>query len=107
MPDGNLTRSQVHNRRGNKERRDPSRPILQQLFVLALDGPEIADAAADVGADALRDLVGYFQAAVAHGFLRRRNRVLNESAHLARFLLLYIIQRIEVFDFAGKPNGKL
>src|SRR6266550_4874711 len=32
---------------------------------------------------------------------------MNESAHLARFLLLDIIQRIEVFDFAGEPNRKL
>jgi hypothetical protein len=42
--------------------------------VLALDGPEISDAAADVGADVLGDVVGKFsglgklEAAVGHRF---------------------------------------
>src|SRR5436189_1318189 len=75
--------------------------------MLALDRPEIADAAANISPDAFRNIIVYLQSAVRYGFLRSSYGVLNESAHLARFLLLDVIQRIEVFDFTGKPNGKL
>src|ERR1043166_8653943 len=74
--------------------------------MFALDGPEIADAAADVRADVLSDLIRDLQSAVVDCFLGSRNRVVNESAHLARFLLFDIVQRIKVFDFAGEPNRK-
>src|SRR6266481_6106676 len=72
--------------------------------MLALDRPEIANAAADIGADVLSDFISDLQPAVVDCFLRSSNRVVNESAHLARFLLLDIVQRIEVFDFTGEPH---
>src|SRR3954466_8615029 len=75
--------------------------------MLTLNRPEIADAAADVSADIFGDIIGDFQTAVSDRLLRSSHRVLNESAHLARFLLLDIVQRIEVFDFAGEPNREL
>src|ERR1041384_2341541 len=72
--------------------------------MFALDRPEIANAAADVGADLLSNLVSDLQPAVVDCFLRSSNRIMNESAHLARFFLLDIVQRIKVFDFAGESN---
>src|SRR6185369_3992886 len=76
-------------------------------FVLTFDRPKVADTATDVSTDAFRDVIAYLQSAIGYCFLRSGNRVLNESAHLARFLLLDIVQRIEVLDFAGEPHRKL
>src|ERR1044071_5306825 len=72
--------------------------------MFAFDGPEIADAAADIRADVLSDLICDLQSAVIDRFLGSRNRVMNKSSHLARFLLLDIVQRVKVFDFAGELN---
>src|SRR4029079_7796490 len=75
--------------------------------MLTFDGPKIADAAADIGADALGYVVIYFQDAIVHRFLRSSDSVLDESAHLAGVLLFDIVQRIEVIDFASELNREL
>src|SRR5215831_4753706 len=107
VPDGNLARGQIYDRRGNKEGRDTAGAVFQKLLVLALDGPEIADPAADISAHVLSDFISDLEPAVFDRFLRSGDGVLDEGAHLARFLLLDVVQRIKVFDFAGEPNGKL
>ena len=62
--------------------------------MLALDGPEIADAAADVGADVFADLIGIRLSSFslmplsARRFIGGRNGVMDERAHLARLFLL-------------------
>src|ERR1044072_8708063 len=58
--------------------------------MLALDGPEISDAAADVGTDVFRNIVGDLQSAV-----------------IDRFLLLDIVERIETLNFAGEADREL
>ena len=75
--------------------------------MLALDGPEVSDATADISPDVFRNLVGDFQSAIVYGFLRSGNSVMNESAHLARFLLFDVIQGVEVLNFAGEADRKL
>ena len=49
--DRNVPRCQIDDRGGYEERRDPPRPGLQELLVLALDDVEPTDAAAHVGPD--------------------------------------------------------
>ena len=75
--------------------------------MFALDGPEITDAAADVGPDVLGNFVGDFQPAVVHRFLRSSHRVMDECAHLARFFFFNVVQRVEAFYFASEAAGKL
>ena len=75
--------------------------------MLALDGPEISDAAADIGPDILGNIGRDFQSTVIDRFLGSGDGVMNESAHLARFLLFDIVQRIETFYFAGEADRKL
>ena len=55
VADADLPRRHVHNRRGNKERRDLARAAVQQVGVLALDDFESADARADEDAHAVGD----------------------------------------------------
>src|SRR5437870_3028608 len=74
--------------------------------MFALDGPEIADTAADVSSDLLGNLIGDFQLAAVHCLLRSGDRVMNERAHLARFFFFNVVQRIEVLYFAGEAAGK-
>ena len=47
-----------------------------------------------------------FEAGLGHGFLGRRKGKVNEAPHLARFLLVHEVQRVEVLDLAGKGDGK-
>src|SRR5712692_7651271 len=80
--------------------------VFQKLLVFALDGPEIAYAAADVGADAFRDVVANLQSTIVDGLLRGSDGVMDERAHLARFFLLDIVQRIEILYFAREAGRK-
>ncbi len=81
--------------------------------MLAFDGPEVSDAAADVRAYVFRDVGRHLafgrelDAAVGNRFDRRRNRIMNKRAHLARVFLGNERKRVEVFNFAGKPDRKL
>ena len=75
--------------------------------MLPLDGPEIPDAAADIGANFLCNVVGNLQPAVGHRLLSRSNRVMNKGAHLARLFPLYVIERIEILNLACEAGGKL
>src|SRR5437667_8818175 len=74
--------------------------------MLAFDGPEIANAAADVGSDIFGDLIGGFQSAVIHRFLRGGDGVMNERAHLARFFFFNVVERIKILYFAGEARGE-
>ena len=74
--------------------------------MFALDGPEIADPAADVGSDLLGNLIGDFQPAVADCLLRSSYCIVDERAHFARFFFFHVVQRIEALYFAGKAAGK-
>jgi len=75
--------------------------------VLALDSPEVADAAADVSAHLLGVLVRHLEPAVAHRFVRGGDGIVDKSAHLARLFLLHVVERIEILDLGGKAYGKL
>jgi len=79
MANGNLSRGEIDDGRWDKERRDAAGAVFQELLVFALDGPEIADAAADVGTDAFRDVVGNLQAASLTASLRGGDGVMNEA----------------------------
>ena len=74
--------------------------------MLPFDGPEIANAAADIGSDIFGDFIGDFQAAVIHRLLRGSNGVMNERAHFARFFLFNVVERIEILYFAGEATGE-
>ncbi len=74
--------------------------------MLSLDGPKISDAAADIRADVFGNIVGYLQSTAFDRFVGSGNRVMDEGAHLAGFLLFDIVQRVEIFYFAGKSGGK-
>src|SRR5438309_982156 len=74
--------------------------------MFALDGPEIADAAADIGANILGNFIGNLQPTIVDCFLRSRHRVVNKRAHLARFFFFDVIERIEILYFAGEAAGK-
>src|SRR5712692_11202360 len=106
MSNGNLSGCEIDDGRGNKERRDAAGAVFQKLLVFALDGPEIADAAADVGADAFRDVVANLQSAIVDGLLRSSDGVMNERAHFARFFLFNVVQRIEILYFAREAGRK-
>src|SRR5205823_2466322 len=54
---GDLSGGEVDDGRGDEEGRDAAGAVVEELLVLALDGPEVADAAADVGARALGHLL--------------------------------------------------
>src|SRR5689334_7742540 len=83
-----LSGGEIDDGRNYKERRDAIRTVVEQLRVLAFDGPEVPDAAADIGAGVLGETRGklpfrrHLNAAVGDGFDRRRNRVMNKGAHL-------------------------
>src|SRR6266852_2464097 len=46
MANGNLSGGEIDDGRRNKERRDATGAVFQELLVFTLDGPEIPDAAA-------------------------------------------------------------
>jgi hypothetical protein len=103
-----LSGGEIDDGGNDEERRNAIGSIVEQFRVFAFDGPEIADAAADVSAGVLGDAVGkltfrrHLDAAVGDGFDRRRDRIMNKGAHFARLFLSDECQRVEVFYFAGK-----
>src|SRR5207253_7389804 len=107
VSDRDLACRHVREYRNYEKGRDGSRSSVQQLQVFALDAPEVADAAADVSADALGVLIRDLQAAISERFVRSGDSIVRERAHLARFFFLNIVERVEVFDFAGKAHGKV
>src|SRR5205085_1118769 len=113
---GDLSGGEVDDGRRDEEGRDATGAVVEELFVLALDGPEVADAAADVCAGSLRDFVAVRlrnllpaldEAAVVDGLVRRRDGVLDERAHLAGFLFLDELERVEALDLGGDLHGEL
>src|SRR5437763_12928160 len=80
--------------------------MIQQRLVLAFDHLESADAASDVDADLFSDLGRHFQAAVAHGEIRRRDGGLDESPYFLNFFFLDIVGRIGALHLARDPAVK-
>src|SRR5947208_14038373 len=74
--------------------------------MLPFNGPKISDAAADVSTDVLGNIVANLQPAVFDRLVGSGDRVVNEGAHLAGFLLFDVVERIEILYFAGEPGGK-
>src|SRR5678815_1010094 len=81
--------------------------------MLALNRPEVADAAADIGAGILgklgRELSCFrqFKARALHCLHRSCDGVMNKGAHLARLFLGNEFEWIEVFDLGRKLYRKL
>src|SRR5258708_24294340 len=80
--------------------------------MLPLDRPKITDPTAYVGPGIFGDTIwklsrlGKLKSTIGDCFYRSSNCVMNKGAHLARLLLCDEFQRIEVFDLAGKFDGK-
>ena len=107
MADADLAGGEIDDGRGNEERRDLARAAVEQVVVLALDDVESADAGADVDAGALGHFFVFdFVVGHAQGFIAGGDGQMNKARHLARFLLLDDLQRIEVLDLGGNPAGK-
>src|SRR5258708_13306480 len=81
-------------------------PPRREVGVLARDNLQPADAGADEDAHAVCDLGCDLEARLDEGFLCRREGEMDEAPHLARFLLVHEIERVEVFDLAAKCYGK-
>src|SRR5216117_3601107 len=81
--------------------------------MLAFNGPEVADSAADVCAGIFgnfgRELPfsSHWKTAVPKRFDRRSDRVMNKGAHLARLFFGNEFQWIKVFDFAREFDREL
>src|SRR5262245_18611004 len=79
---GHLARREIHNCGNDKEGRDAVWSIIEQFGVLSFDGPKVADAAADVGADILRYVIrkltcfGKRQPTIRNGLHRRCDSVM-------------------------------
>src|ERR1043166_710396 len=81
--------------------------------MLSLNGPEVANAAADVSAGLFGNIGGKlpflvkFKSRISHRFSSGGDSVMNKGAHLARLFLGYELQWVEVFNFSSKLHGKL
>src|ERR1051325_6693441 len=84
--------------------------------MLALDGPEVADAAADVGADAPGRLLAVAvvellpaldEPRVVDRLVGGRDGEVDEGAHLAGLLLLDELERVEALDLGADLDGEL
>src|SRR6266550_7613884 len=75
--------------------------------MLALNAPEIPNAAANINADVIGIIVCDLQATIIKGFIRGGDCILSEGAHRERFFFLDVVERIEVLNFAGEANWEL
>ena len=98
--DRDPARGQVHDRGGDEEGADLARPRLEQRLVLALDGREPPDAAADVDAHLLGVLGPDLEGRVGERRVRRRHGELDEAVHLLDVLLLHPARGLEGLHLA-------
>ena len=75
--------------------------------MFALDDVESADAGTDVDTDSLLVLRRHFQPGLRHRLGSGGQREVDESRHLARFLLLDELEGIEVLDFGGEGHREV
>jgi len=76
--------------------------------VLALNDVESADSRADIHARALGHfLVFDFVASRLQGLVGSGDRQMNKARHLARFLLLHVLEGIEILDLSPNLAGEL
>src|SRR5208282_287003 len=101
VTDADVPGGEVYDGCGDKKRRDFSRAALQQVVVLALDDVESADPGSNVHAHARAVLDLHVEPGIAHRFVRGGHRQVDKAAHLARFLLLDEIKRIEALNLGG------
>src|SRR5258708_27024596 len=78
----------------------------ERFVWLASKIPTPADARADKYAHPFGVLRRDLQAGLLHRLLRCRKGKMNEAPHLARFLLVYKVQRVKVLDLGGKSDRK-
>src|ERR1700691_6537185 len=74
--------------------------------MFALDNLESTNTRANKNADSVTDLRIDFEARLGDGFVRGGKSKVDEAPHLARFLLVYKVQRIEIFHLGGKGDGE-
>ncbi len=91
---------------GIKRRGNVARPARQQVRVSALNHFEPADARADKHSDPVANLRRNLQSRLHNRLLSSGKRVVGKAPHLARFLLVYKIQRVKVLHLGGKGDRK-
>ena len=74
--------------------------------MLAFNAVQVPDAAADKDADSIR-VSRYLETAVPEGFVGSGGRELRERPKVLSLVYIDVLERIKVFDFACKPDGKL
>src|ERR1700733_11877963 len=83
-----VSRGQIYDRRGNKERRYLSRPAVKILGVLALDDIESANSGTDIHAGGIGNLGSDLKTGHAYGKIGSSQSELNEPGHLFEFFFL-------------------
>jgi hypothetical protein len=73
--------------------------------MVLLDGPQAADARADVGAGPVAPQVRLVDPGIDHRQLGGRQAVADEGVHLADLLPVDEGQGVEVLDLAAEPGG--
>ncbi len=79
-------------------------PPCSRFDVLALDDLESANPRADKHAGTVGDVFRDLETRLRHRLLRRGKGVVDEAPHLARFLLLDKLERVEVLNLGGKGD---
>ena len=105
--DRDPARGQVHDGGRDEEGAHLARAAVHQLGVLALDGREPADAAADEHAHLVRVPGADREAGILHREVRGRHRELDEAVHLLDFLLLDPPERVEPLHLAREVRRVL
>ena len=106
-PDRDPARGEVDDRGGDEERADPAGPALEEGLVLALDGGEPADPAADEDAHPSRLGRVHGECGVLHREVGGGDRELDEAVDLLDVLLLDPGERVEALHLAGEAGGVL
>src|SRR5262249_33558502 len=100
--DRDLSGREVHDQRGDEERRDASWTALRDELARVLDRRETAEPGADDATNALRFLRLHLVARVFERHLGGRDRELNESVVAADLFVVQPAARIKVLNFAGE-----
>ena len=103
--DRDPARGEVDDRGGDEERADLAGPALEEGLVLALDGGEAADAAADEDAHPPRLGRVHGEGGVLHREVGGGDRELDEAVDLLDVLLLDPAQGVEALHLAGEAGG--
>src|ERR1700738_1591519 len=91
--------SQIDNRGRNEKGRNPARPAVQQLAVLAFDDVQPADPGGNIHADFVEVRLLWFPVGHAHRKIRAGQSDLDEPPHFFQFFFLDPLEGVEVFHF--------